>query len=266
MESLADKRIKNEETQFAEEFRERIEAFPEGTVFTHELISGILDSLIYGEDPPVRTPAGWDFSEVKKARVLIEGTGLLLRPLAEADRDFYLRVYKQHSEFDHLFDLNPSFYDDIWKSVCTCDTFYCVIELEMAEMPIGYIGLKDTKVFPWEIAIELDDEYCGHGYGPESIRHFLKAVTELTGVTEYQAIVEADNIRSQKCMENLGAELKGLKLGSFMKNDTLREQFEKTNLNMINEHMTELANRLHTEARHLLSHNLDYRFHTAVGA
>jgi L-amino acid N-acyltransferase YncA len=111
----------------------------------------------------------------------------------------------------------------------------------------------------WEIAIELDGKYTRRGYGPRSIRLYLNEIRRITGKETFRALVEADNIPSQKCFEKLGAQLVGLCSGAVLKTDAEKERFEEKNLDLIDEHMVGLAERLGTEPRKLLSHVLDYR-------
>lgn len=95
--------------------------------------------------------------------------------------------------------------------------------------------------------------------GPRSIVLFLNEVSLITGKTKFKAKVEADNIPSQKCFERIGAKLIGLCNGPILKLEEEKERFEENNLNLIDENMNELADRLGVEPRKLLSHVLEYR-------
>lgn len=123
----------------------------------------------------------------------------------------------------------------------------------------SYLGLKDTRLDLWEIAIELDAEYTKQKLGRQSLRLYLNEIYRLTGKRQFQAKVEVDNIPSQKCFERLGAELVGLCETIVLKTDSEKSQFEEKNLDLINTHIIGLAGRLCVEPRTLLSHILDYR-------
>jgi hypothetical protein len=81
----------------------------------------------------------------------------------------------------------------------------------------------------------------------------------ITGKNEFRAIIDSDNIVSQKCVEKLGAKLVGLCNGQILKLPEEKERFEEQNLHLIDAHMISLSKRLGAEPRKLLSHALDYR-------
>lgn len=137
------------------------------------------------------------------------------------------------------------------------EVFYCIAEKD--GVPLGYLGIKDTSAAIWEIAIEFDAKHTKQGLGPRCICLYLNEIQRITGKGEFRAVVEVDNIPSQKCFERLGAELIGLCDSVILKTDDERRRFEERNLGLIDAHMTELADRLGVEPRVLLSHLLDYR-------
>ena len=137
--------------------------------------------------------------------------------------------------------------------------FYCIIKDSKENLPVGYLGIKDTSAALWEIAIELDEKYTHKGFGPRSICLYLNEIQRITGKAEFKALVEVDNIHSQKCFERLKAKLVGLCDSLVLKTDVEREHFEKRHLDLIDAHMMGLAERLGVEPRKLLSHVLDYR-------
>ena len=139
--------------------------------------------------------------------------------------------------------------------------FYCIIEDSKKTLPLGYLGIKDTSTDLWEIAIELDEKYTRQGFGPQSIRLYLNEVQRITGRSAFKAVVEVDNLPSQKCFEKLGATLVGLCDSVVLKTDDEKERFEKRNLDLIDAHMIELAEQLGVEPKKLLSHVLEYRLH-----
>ena len=88
----------------------------------------------------------------------------------------------------------------------------------------------------------------------------MKKVSEITGDAKQQfmALVEVDNIPSQKLMLKLGGRL--IDIYDYIFHDEERaEEFEEEHLDEITDHMIELAEELMVEPRKLLSHVLDYR-------
>lgn len=110
----------------------------------------------------------------------------------------------------------------------------------------------------WEIGIEFLQEYCHMGYGTAALRLFLSVITDITGKTQFQTLVETDNILSQKLMEKLGARLVDIYDYVFHSEEGA-EVFEEEHLNEITDRMVELAEEIGVEPRKLLSHVLDYR-------
>ena len=76
---------------------------------------------------------------------------------------------------------------------------------------------------------------------------------------EFKAVVEVDNLSSQKCFERLCAKLAGLCDSAVLKTGEEKKRFEERNLDLIDAHMVELAGRLGIDPRALLSNLLDYR-------
>ena len=123
---------------------------------------------------------------------------------------------------------------------------------------MGYIALKYTSKDLWEIAIELNSAYCHQGYGAQAILLFLRKIGEITPKSQFQFLVEVDNIPCQGCMKKLNAKLVGIHNLVFdCEKDA--ETFEANNFNMITEHMKTLAVELDIPPQKLLSHVLDYR-------
>jgi hypothetical protein len=102
------------------------------------------------------------------------------------------------------------------------EEFYCIIEKD--DVPAGYLGIKDTSTDLWEIAIELDAKHTRHGLGPQSIRLYLNEIQRITGKGEFKAVVEVDNLPSQKCFERLSAKLVGLCGSVVLKTDEEKRQ------------------------------------------
>lgn len=203
----------------------------------------------------------WDFSAEKAMSVFTRDDAVILRPVNKSDADFYVSVKVQYSlMYQGIVRLHQDLNEGLLQTdLCQLETFFCMIIDATSGAPVGYIGLKDTRIQPWEIAIELDGQYTHKGYGSRSIRLFLNEVHRISGKTEYQARVDTANLPSQKCFEKLGAELVGLCNGPFLKLPDEKKRFEDRNLNLIDDNMRELASRLGVDPRRMLSHVLDYR-------
>ena len=73
----------------------------------------------------------------------------------------------------------------------------------------------------------------------------------------YRARVEVDNLACQRCMEKIGATLVGLTVG-ILSNEEDCKRFEQENLDKIDDHILNLAEKLNEKPEKLLSHVLEY--------
>lgn len=196
----------------------------------------------------------WDFSKEKDADVFAADGDLMIRPFRQSDRAFYYGIRQQYADNSSSIIYDPK-NDYLWQEIQGEQCFYCVVEV--GAVPVGYIGIKDTRESLWEVAIELDRQNCGHGYGSKTICLFLKALDEITLHSLFIAKVEADNYASQKCMEKIGATLTGI-TSVLPLDDDERERFEQEYADHIDDHMRRLAEKLDVDPIKLLSHVLVY--------
>jgi len=203
----------------------------------------------------------WDFSSEKAMGVFARDDAIILRPVNESDANFYVSVKVQYSlMYQSIVRVNQDLNEGLLRDdLCKPYSFFCVIIDAVKDTPVGFIGIKNTCIDPWEIGIELDGQFTHKGYGSRSIRLFLNEIHRISEKAEYQAQVDTANIPSQKCFEKLGAELVGLCNGPFLKLPDEKKRFEDRNLDLIDDNMRELASRLGVDVRKMLSHVLDYR-------
>lgn len=202
---------------------------------------------------------GWNFSEEKSNTTFANDDILLLKPLTEEYYDLYIKTRAEYA-WGRTWYLKPEN-----RSIITCElreeqSLFMAILRREDNAYMGYVGLKDTSKNLWEFCIELLPEYCNQGYGCTAVKLFLKKVSEITGndKQQFMALVEVDNIPSQKLMLKLGGRL--IDIYDILFHDEERaEKFEEEHLDEITDHMIELAEELMVEPRKLLSHVLDYR-------
>lgn len=247
---------------------DKLEGLPADTPGWKDVLKDAIDDMVKSETQPSTGGAqdnkseAWDFTQEKTQDLFVSNDEVVIRPVTKADEAFYLNVRMQYSLMYRAIyhttekDMGSLF----WNEVSQPEVFYCIIESAKNKDPIGYLGIKDTRAETWEIAIELDEKHTRQGYGPQSIVLFLNEVYRITGRSEFRAVVEVDNLPSQKCFEKIGAELMGLCNGVILKTDDEKKHFEDKNLDLINDDMIRLAERLGVEPRKLLSHLLDYRY------
>lgn len=201
----------------------------------------------------------WDFSKEKNKSVFAEDDMLELKPLTVVYYDLYIKTRAEYA-YNSNYYLDPDKREFVLCEFNQEESFYLVVIRKSDNACMGYVGLKDTTRNLWEFCIELLPEYCNQGYGYNAVKLFLKKISEITqnDKQQFMALVEVDNIASQKLMLKLGGRL--IDIYDYTFHDEERaEEFEEEHLNEITDHMIELAEELMVEPRKLLSHVLDYR-------
>lgn len=232
-----------------------------GSPERREAFKRTLDDMVAVAGKRGELNPAWDFSAEKERTVFTRDDAVVLRPVIRSDADFYVSVKVQYSlMYQGIVRLKQDLNEGLLLTdLCQPETFFCVILDAASGASVGFIGLKDTRIEPWEIGIELDGQYTQKGYGSRSIRLFLNEIHRITGKAEFQARVDTANVPSQKCFEKMGARLVGLCDGPFLKLPDEKKRFEDRHLDLIDDNMRKLALRLEVEPRKLLSHVLDYR-------
>lgn len=246
---------------FYQKILDKLEGLPADSPDWREALKRALDDIAQSAEQEQVKKNAWDFSHEKSQSEFTHGDEIIIRPIALEDEAFFSNVRIQYSLMyrSAYYAAKEKKQNLFFAEISPPEVFYCIIEDSENNTPIGYLGIKDTSADLWEIAIELDAKYTQHGFGPQSIRLYLNEIQRITGKGEFKAVVEVDNIPSQKCFEQLGAELMGLCDSVVLKTDDEKRQFEERNLDLIDAHITQLADRLGVEPRTLLSHVLDYR-------
>lgn len=217
-----------------------------------------LDSLVNGFKPKSQNIL-WDFTKERSRNIFVEDEEIYLRGYRSEENEYIRQIKKENSGTPELYED-----DELWKQSSNWlrqdKAFICSIFDKKENTFIGYISIKDTESNLWEIAIELLAEHCNKGYGTRAIRLFLPAISAITSKTQFQALVEPDNIPSQMLMEKCGAKLIDIYDYSFEGDEDAAADFEERHLDLITERMKELAKVIDVEPRQMLSHVLDYRF------
>lgn len=238
-----------------------VEGLPKGSPERKAAFKKALDGLVGPRIEPEERKPIWDFSEAKAQPEFVKNESIIIRPPTPSDADFYVNLRAEYSlMYRGILKTNKDINDALLHDdLCKPRSFYCIIEEASTGVLVGYIGIKDTGLDVWEIAIELDRKHTKQGLGPQSIRLFLNEVHRITGHEEFRAVVETDNAPSQKCFERLGATLVGLVNGPILKLEDEKRRFEDTHLDLIDDNIRALASRLGVEPRMLLSNVLDFR-------
>ena len=206
----------------------------------------------------------WDFSKERAMDIFAEDDVILLRNCRDSEKEKYIRVKKENTDTPEYYD-SESAVDSTWKMFKKEKSFCCSVIRKSDDEFIGYISIKDTKSNLWEIAIELLQEQCHKGYGSRAVALFLPAISRVAKKTQFQALVETDNIPSQLLMEKMGARLIDIYDYTFLGDEEAAIAFEEKYMSEITERMVILAEQIGVEPRKMLSHVLDYRFFVEDG-
>jgi len=201
----------------------------------------------------------WDFTSERAMDVFAEDDEIILRDYKENELDEYIQIKLENTDAADSYD-DENKRKNAWKAFYNDNSFCCAIIRKSDDELIGYVSIKDSRSKLWEIAIELFRKYCNKGYGAKALKLFLPRLSEITGKTQFQALVETDNIPSQKLMEKLGARLIDIYDYTFNGDEDAARMFEEKYLDRITARMLELAEQINVEPRKMLSHVLEYRF------
>lgn len=207
---------------------------------------------------------GWDFSREKGLAIFVQSAELIIKNIQETEKEKYVQIKIENSDTPQLYQ-DEEFCKSVWKDTQEENAFCCSVIRKADQKFLGYVALKNTAANLWEVAIEFLNEYCHQGYGTEVLKLFLPTIAHITGKTQFQALVEVDNIPSQKLMEKLGARLIDIYDYAFNGDEEAAEAFEAQHLGEITDRMVEQAGQLGVEPRKMLSHVLDYRFFVENG-
>lgn len=206
----------------------------------------------------------WNFSHERAMEVFAEDNDIILRDYKESELDKYIQIKIENTDSPVLFESEEQ-KRIAWNIFYSDSSFCCAIIRKIDNELIGYVSVKDSRSNLWEISIELLQEHCDRGYGTKAMGLFLPSISKITGKTQFQALVETDNIPSQMLMEKLGARLIDIYDYTFNGDEDEAEAFEEKHLDRITDRMIELAGQINVEPRKMLSHVLDYRFFIEEG-
>lgn len=210
------------------------------------------------QSEPKRKGLGWDFNKEKELEEFVSDEVILLKPMSDEYFEPFMKVKKENAYYiANIYDVQEG-EKTVWKYVEADNAFYCAIIRRLDGAFVGYCAIKDTSENLWELAMELGVAYHKQGYGFRSMNLFLSKISEITGKTQFQALVEVENIACRALMKKVQAKLVTIENFVFDSEEDARV-FEEAHLNEITDEMIELAEMLDVEPRKMLSHVLDYR-------
>lgn len=177
-----------------------------------------------------------------------------LRQVAASDRGDFLDIQREYSVMKSM--LKEEVYCDmVWKEHTEDKSLMCSILKDGAY--IGYCGVNNITLEPWELAIEIKPEWTKQGIGAIAITAMLDQFKARLGISTFKVRIDPSNFSSQKMFEKLGAIPNGI-AELWIHDQKMLEQCEEDNLHYIDDKIIAVAEKFGVEPRKLLSHVLEY--------
>lgn len=133
------------------------------------------------------------------------GTGLRLRPAANADRDLLL-AWRNRPEIiargTHLRTIEPDEHAR-WFADALTSTRRLLLIVELDGEPIGQVHFQAVDAGNWSVSIYLLEPYTGRGLGTEAL-HTACAIAHQRGVATTWALIRDENERSTAAFRRVG--------------------------------------------------------------
>lgn len=190
------------------------------------------------------------------AEVLAENDIVVLRMLAEKERDSYINLSYECSVMKSMFK-DETFKEDLWSEFTNERAIVASIYDKQTGNFVGYCSVKDMRKDDWEIAIEEKEIFRNKGYGFNALRLFISTVAGITGQRFFRARIDIDNFASQKVWKKLGGYPNGI--SEFMLHGEDLEAFQSENMNCIDDQIRSVAEEFCMEPEEMLGYVLEYR-------
>lgn len=196
----------------------------------------------------------WKTGEIKK-----RDSFLSLRNVKETDRESFLALQRE-TNIVKAWLSQESYQKILWEEHIQERSM--MISIEANHEYAGYCGINDLSSENLKIAIELLKKFQRQGIGTAAIQILIEEMKNRLDVKKFLVKIDPDNIGSQKLFEKLGAKPHGIANG-LLKKEEDKEQFEIENEGLIDERLTQLAEKFGVEPKKLLSHVLVYQLEIA---
>lgn len=221
-------------------------------------LESILDAVV-SDYESAECFSSYSFENEKNMDVFAVGENIVLCKSREADREDYIKLQKENTIMPHAYEMD-GFEDMMWEDMRDEKAFFTAIRRKSDDAYMGYCGIKNTQKKELELAIELLKEFHRCGYASQELKLFMDNVCKHTGITTFKALVDGENIGSQKLCEKLGGVPSGI-AEHLLHDEEYMEEYERENAGKVTDLMREAAARFGVVPEKLLTHVLVYRFH-----
>ncbi|MBE6034991.1 MAG: GNAT family N-acetyltransferase [Clostridiales bacterium] len=210
---------------------------------------------IKSEEPEVEN---YSFEKEKAMEVFGEAVDFRLCRIRQTDKEAYIKLEEENSSMPRAYELE-GYGDSLWDDFNEEKAFNVVIRSKSTDSFMGYCGIKNTQKEELELAMTLFKKYQGKGYGPEALHLFMVKVKEITGISEFKALVDGENVHSQKMCEKIGGKPLGI-TEHLLHDQAYMEEYEQEHAHEVSDVMREVAAKFKVAPEKLLTHVLVYRF------
>ena len=210
----------------------------------------ILERAVQDETGKKMKEQFWKTGEIKKRK-----SSISLRNVKETDRENFLELQRETNIAKAWMD-QESYQEILWEEHIREKSM--MLSIEVDHEYAGYCGIHDLSSENLEIVIELLKKFQRQGIGQAAIQILIEEMKNRLDVKKFLVKIDPDNIGSQKLFEKLGAKPHGIANG-LLKKEEDKEQFEMENEGLIDERLTQLAEKFGVEPKKLLSHVLVYQ-------
>lgn len=223
-----------------------------------EMLDAMVDSEIASD-----TEEYYRFEEEKQWGIFTESDELLLCKPREGDAENYIKLQRETTLMPSVFKM-PGYEDFLREDFYDEKVFLVIIRQKSDDEFVGYCSIKNIKRERWELAIELLKKYQHKGYGRQALAMFMDKIRECTGVCDFIARVDPENIASQTMCEALAGVPDGI-AEHLLHDQNYMEQYEKENAHEVTDLMRQIAVKFNVPPEKLLTHVLQYRFDMKPG-
>lgn len=220
-------------------------------------LHSVLDSIVGDYKEPSHN-SHYGFEKEKEMDVFSCGTEIRLCKSRSDDRPAYIRLQKENSIMPRAYEME-GFEDMLWEDMTEEKAFYTTIRRKSDDAYMGYCGIKNTQKDELELAVEILRDFHGHGYGKQALALFMNTVRDMTGINHFKALVDGENIASQKMCEACGGVPSGI-AEHLLHDKQYMEEYEQENADEVTDLMREVAAKFSVQPEKLLTHVLVYRF------
>lgn len=145
---------------------------------------------------------------MNKSFLLFETDRLIIRPLQESDKDYYMALRIETSDIRQAYETMPEFREYEWEKEFEGDgdASFCIF-LKPDRIFVGSCSYQNFKSDTVELGIDLVKEHRNKGIGTEVVNGLVRKAGELFPGKSIILRTNANNVLCRRVAEKCGATL-----------------------------------------------------------